>query len=112
MSTALSERNARAGIGGAPRRIDWRRVVALRAEGLPWDQVALCVGSTSGSLRVLASKRRNVADPFTGPRPSIVAIPLWVPPALVATYAAHAAEHGEERAASIVRRLKHQTRAA
>jgi hypothetical protein len=84
-------------------KIDWSRVVSMRAAGRTWGEVSTEVGSTADN------RRRNATKMMRSKRK--VRVPSWVPQSLVAVYREHAAIHGEEAAASLARQLKRQVAA-
>jgi hypothetical protein len=79
-------------------KIDWAKVVSMRAAGRSWEEVSAEVGSTPASLRKNATRMTE--------RKRKVLVPLWVPVPLISVYRDHAAQHGEEAAASLARQLK------
>ena len=88
---------------------DDRNISILRAYrvGTAVDAIARKHGISARMVRTVVQKagvpRRHVGHPR---KPEPVAVPAWVPAALVSTYVGEAEREGEEAAASMCRRLK------
>lgn len=90
-------------------------VAALAGSGVGRDAIAERLGvsrfAVDEALRTPSQRqRRTVQTIIAAHEPEPCKVPRWVPDNLVGTYQDLAAEHGEEHAASVVRRLKAEAR--
>ncbi len=95
------------------RRQSFRaNVVALEIFGVRDCEIADRLGVSVFAVQSVLQPKSATKKAIRKPRKVAVAaqvaceVPFWVPDNLVGTYQDLAAEHGEEHAASVVRRLK------
>ncbi len=95
------------------RRQSFRaNVVALITLGVSDQEIAKRLGvsvfAVRSALRRTRGAKKSIQRPRSreAPAETVCEVPHWVPDSFVGTYQDLAAEHGEEHAASVVRRLK------